>query len=168
VDWKPEWAVQAKVMDWKETKRKEAWRLKCVIKITLYASLQMATSSRLLTMGFLPRRHQLLPCAGFHLVNGSICSQWYHLQERLPNVGTAMLVHFQSYLSCLVSSSHLSYTIYTVIHHAFIHTLILSYIHTFMHTHHIHNINSYMVASVTQSLVWLYPFSSVLTHHYVK
>ena len=37
-----------------------------------------------------------------------------------------------------------------------------------MHTHHIHNINSHIVASVAQSLVWPYAFSSVLTYHCVK
>ena len=37
-----------------------------------------------------------------------------------------------------------------------------------MHTQHIHNINSYMVASVTQRFVWPYLFSSVFTYHCVK
>jgi len=37
-----------------------------------------------------------------------------------------------------------------------------------MHTQHIHNINSYMVASVTQSLVRPYPISSVFIYHCVK
>ena len=40
-----------------------------------------------------------------------------------------------------------------------------SYIHTYIHTsilsQHMHNINSHMIASVTRSLVWPYPFISV-------
>jgi hypothetical protein len=47
---------------------------------------------------------------------------------------------------------------------SYIHTLILSHIHTFIYTQHIRNINSYMVASVTHSLVLSYPFSSIFTH----
>ena len=75
--------------------------------------------------------------------------------------------------------SHLSYTVIQLyghtklyIHpyklHSYNHTLILSRIHTLIHTQHIHNINSHVFASVTQNLVWLYPFSSVLNYRCVK
>jgi len=71
-----------------------------------------------------------------------------------------------SYLSCLVSSSSpVTYSHTNHIHtfiHPYINTFIYSYIHTFMRTHHIHNIYSYMVASVAHSLVWSHPFNSVL------
>ena len=100
------------------------------------------------TMSFIPKRHQLLPCDGFCPVNGSICSKSHYLQGSLPSVCTAMTVHLQSYLLCLVSLS--LFVIYNSYSHTnYIHTLILSHIHT----HQIHNINSYMVASVTQSHV---------------
>jgi hypothetical protein len=47
--------------------------------------------------------------------------------------------------------------------HAFIQSYIRTFIHSHIHTQHMHNINSYMVASVTQSFVWSYPFVSVLS-----
>ena len=130
----------------------------------------------LLTMSLLPKRHPLLPCARFYTINGSICSQQYHLQGSLPSVCTTMSVHLPSYLSCLVSSSSpVTYNIYnhtTYIHTflspynlTFIHTLILSRIHTFMHTQHIHYINSCMVALITKSLGRLHSSVSVLTYH---
>ena len=46
--------------------------------------------------------------------------------------------------------------------HSYNYTFIHEYFHTLVHTQHIHNINSYMVAPVTQSLVWLYPIQSGL------
>jgi len=49
--------------------------------------------------------------------------------------------------------------------HSCIRTLILSCIHTFMRTKHIHNINLHMVALVTQSLGRLHPSVSILTYH---
>jgi len=80
--------------------------------------------------------------------------------------------------------SHLSYTVIQLyghtklyIHpyklHSYIHTIIHSYINTFTYSYiHAYTTytqrHSYMVALVTQSLVWLYPFSSVLTHHCAK
>jgi len=91
------------------------------------------------------------------------------LQGSLPSVCTMMSLRLLSYRSCLASSSpSVIYSIYSqtnYIHtfiHPYINTFIYSYIHTFMRTHHIHKINSYMVASVAQSIVWSYPFSSVL------
>jgi len=98
---------------------------------------------------------------GLYPISGLILLQQYHLQWRLSSVCTVMLVHFPSYPSSLVSSS------YTQLYS---HTVTLSYklyfrthIHTFMHTHHIHKYHSDMIALVTQSLVWLYLFNSVLT-----
>ena len=76
----------------------------------------------------------MLLCARHYPVNGSICPHWYHLQWSFPSVCTAISVDFPSYLSRLVLSR--SPVIYS-------HTVTQSYklyIHTFMHTHHIHNI----------------------------
>jgi len=77
--------------------------------------------------------------------------------------------HSASHLTCFVSFRrvHLSYAIIQSYNHLqFIqsnkshssmhssnYTFIHEYFHTVMHTQHIHNINSYMVASVTQSFV---------------
>jgi len=86
---------------------------------------------------------------------------------------TAKPLHSPSYLFCLVPSSHRSCTIYTIIQVTFIHTIMHPYISTFIHSY-IHSYttytqhHSYMIALITQSFVWLYHFSSVLTHHYVK
>jgi len=87
------------------------------------------------------------------------------LQGSLPSVCTAMSVHL--HLTCLVLSHqvHLSHTIYIQLYKLYNYTSIHSYIHTLTLSciqQHMHNINSYMVASVTQSLISSYPFSSVL------
>jgi hypothetical protein len=108
-----------------------------------------------------------------------------------------MSIHLPSYLSCLVSSSYPSYTIYAVmqvtfihsyIHYptvhsyinifthsyihpftqSYIHTLILSNIHTFMHTQYIHHIIHTWLHQSPIILFWLYPFSSIFTHYWVK
>jgi len=91
--------------------------------------------------GFSPRRNQLLPYVGVHLINGSMFSQQYHLQGSLPSVCTAMSVHLPSYLSCLVSSS-LTYHIQLYKLHSYIHTIIHSYINTFTYSY-IHAYTSY-------------------------
>jgi len=100
-------------------------------------------------MGFIPKRHQLLPCAWFYPVNDSICSQWYHLQWRLLSVATVMSVYLPSYLSCLINfTDHIQLYSRTksYLHpyiHAFIHTFIHQYFsrsHTFMCIQHIHNV----------------------------
>jgi len=87
------------------------------------------------TMSFIPKRHQLLPCAGFYPVNGSICSQSHYLQGSLSSVCTAMTVHLPYYLLCLVSLS--SFVIYNSYSHTnYIHifvTSINSYFHVFIH-----------------------------------
>ena len=89
-----------------------------------------------------------------------------------------------SQLTCLVSF-HQSYTvilsysptsctfIQSYVRTSYIHTFIHSYNHTFIHEYFhifIHIIYTTFIhgCSVTQSLVWSYPFSSVLTHHCVK
>ena len=148
MDWKLERAIQAKVRDFQnKTKRHDCWSAPMEEHSTLVYKWQLLPDFRS-TMSFIPKRHQLLPCAGFCPVNGSICSQSHYLQGSLPSVCTAMTVHLQSYLLCLVSLS--LFVIYNSCSHTnYIHTLILSHIHT----HQIHNINSYMVASVTQSHV---------------
>jgi len=76
-----------------------------------------------------------------------------------------------SHLTCHVSAHqvHLSHTVYVIIQITFIHpyinTFTYSYIHTYTtYTQH----HSYMVALVTQGLIWSHPFNSVLTHHCVK
>ena len=100
----------------------------------------------------------------YHRVPGFI------LQGSLPSVCTALSVRLQSYLSCLVPSSHLSYPVQTVVQvtyyiHTFIYTIIHSYINTFTYSHihaYTHHINSHMIASVTQSLVRSYLLNSVI------
>ena len=129
------------------------------------------------TMSCLPKRHQLPPCARFYTVDGPICSQKINSKK----VCRVFVLRCQSasYPIGLVSSRrvHLSHTIciqsyehayiHTFLHPyslTFIHTLILSRIHTFMHTPHIHNINSYMIWLVTQSLGRPHPSVSLLCH----
>ena len=75
--------------------------------------------------------------------------------------------HSASHLTCFVSFHrvHLSYAIiqlysHTNHIHSYIHTIIHSYINTFTHIY-AYTTYTYMVASVTQSLVWSYPFVSV-------
>jgi len=124
------------------------------------------------TMGYLPKRHQLLPCTRFYTVNGSICSRYTTSQEVCRVF--VLQCRSTSYLTSLVSSrrvhllhtniyNHKSY-IYTFIHPC-INTFICSYLHTFMRTQHIHNINLHMVALVTQSLGRLQPSVSILNYH---
>lgn len=82
-----------------------------------------------------------------------IAECWYYDVGQLP----ILPVLFRFIESPIICSLY-SRTSYI---HAFIH----SYINTFMHTQHICNINSHMVASVTHSLAWLHSSVSVLTHH---
>ena len=101
----------------------------------------MVTSSRLLVKQWI------------FSVNGSIYSQWYHLQGSLPSVVTVMSVYFLAYLSCLDSSSftyHIQlycHTVVQVVHlynhmsvqvtsiHSYIHITIHSYINTFTYSY---------------------------------
>jgi len=126
-------------------------------------------------MGFVPKRHQLLPSTGFYPVCSSIYSQKHHRQESLLSVCTAMSLRLLSYLFCLVSSSSSvicnytvvqSSTVHTVIQITFIHSFIQLYIHTLILSH----INAYTTYTQYQfihgcishpSLVWSYPFVSV-------
>jgi len=91
--------------------------------------------------------------------------------RKLPSVCAALSVRLQSYMSCLFPSSHLSHTVHMIVQIAFIHSCIhasiLSWIHTFMHTQRTctYNIESHMVALVTQSLGRLYPSVSIITYH---
>jgi len=124
----------------------------------------MATSSRLLTVGFSPRRHRLLLRPGFYPVSNLIGPQGYHLQGSLPSVGTAISIHFPAYPSCLISSSHLSYTVHTVIQITFIHLYTIhSYINTFTYSY-----TSYAQHQFTHGCI-SHPKScsaaSALTHH---
>jgi len=75
MDWKPERAVQAKVRDLKKKQKKhDYWSMPReehsapVYKWRLFLDFWS-------TMGFLPKRHQFLPCTKFYTVNDSICSQ---------------------------------------------------------------------------------------------
>ena len=91
---------------------------------------------------------------------------WYCDVGPLPSLSVlSRLIEFTCHIQLY---SHKKLYIHPYELHSHNHTLILSRIHTFKHTQHIHNINSHIVASVTQSLVWSYPFSSVLTHHCAK
>ena len=150
MDWKPERAIQAKVRDFQnKIKQKnmiaEACQWRNILRWSTNGNFFQTLGQQ---WALFQKRHQLLPCDGFCPVNGSICSKSHYLQGSLPSVCTAMTVHLPSYLLCLVSLS--LFVIYNSYSHTnYIHTLILSHIHT----HQIHNINSYMVASVTQSHV---------------
>jgi hypothetical protein len=125
-------------------------------------------------MGFLPKRHRLLPCAEFYTINGSIL---FHNSIISKEVCRVFVLRCQStsHLTYLVSfhrvTCHIQFIQSCKLHnhiftHSYIHTFTHSYVHTLIlshiHTQHIHNINSYMVASVTQSFMWSYPFVSVL------
>ena len=115
-------------------------------------------------MGFLPKIHRLL-FTSCYLVPGFTPStaRLVHNNIISKEVCRVFVLRCQSAsrLTCRVMSHrvHRSYTVRTVIQitfrHLYIHTLILSHIHT----QHIHNINSYMVASVTQCLVISFRFS---------
>jgi hypothetical protein len=112
------------------------------------------------TMGSIPRRHQWLPCvvASPH--------QWLNLFTIISSprkfaeclycdVSSPPILHV---VSCLIEfTCHVQFIQSNKLH-SYIHTFILSHIHT----QHMHNINSYIVASVAQSLVWSCPFISVL------
>jgi len=112
---------------------------------------------------------------GCHRVPGFIppIARFIHnnIKGSLPSVCTALSVRLQSYMSCLVPSSHLSYAVYTVVQVTFIHSCIQAFTHQYfhilahasVHNTHIHTrINSHMVASVAQSLVWSYLINSVI------
>jgi len=186
VDWKPERAIQAKVRDFSKkkkyiTKKHDCWGAPMEEHSTLVYKWQLLPDFES-TMGFAPKRHQLLPSTGCYPVCSSIYSQWHHHQGSLPSVCTAMSLCLLSYLFCLISSSSSvmcnytvlqSSTIYTVIRITFIHTFIQLHIHTLILSH----INAYTTYTWYQflhgcishpSLVWSYPFSLVLTYHCVK
>jgi len=138
--------------------------------MTLCAHLQMATSPRLSFDNELSP--QGASAATLCLV---LHRQWPDLFTIIPSSRK-----FAECLYCDVSpppilpvlsrsiESPLTYSIYS--HTNYIHTFIHPYINTFMYSHiqaytthtYIHNINSHMIASVAQSLVRSYPFSSVL------
>jgi len=180
VDWKPERAIQAKVRDFqKKSMTAEAHQWRNTLRWSTNSVFFQTFGS---TMDFVPKRHQLLPSTGFYPVCSSVYSQKHHLQGSLPSVCTTMSVYLSSYIFCLVSSSSSvmcnytvvqSSTVHTVIQITLIHTFILSYIHTLILSH----INAYTTHTWYQflhgsishpSLVWSYPFSSVLTYHCVK
>ena len=133
----------------------------------------MATSSRLLVNnGLYPQEYQLLPCARFCPVSGSICSQYYHPQGSLPSVCTTMSVRLPSYLFCLVCQVTCHNPVHTIIHSC-IHTIIHSYVNTFTHSYtHAYTTytrhHSHMIALVTKILFRSCLFSSVFTYHCVK
>src|SRR4030067_1153325 len=90
--------------------------------------LQMATSAEFLclTMGLTPKKLQLQNLyfmASVTPVNGLDVTI---PNESLPSVPAAMLVHFLSFLLCLVSSSPFC-------HKSYICTVIHTSIHTFIH-----------------------------------
>jgi len=129
----------------------------------------MTTSSRLLVKQWIFSQGGI----SCHLVPGFTPStaRFVHNNIISKEVCRVFVLRCQStsHLTCLVSFHRVpriiyNYTIiqsYKVVHtsiqvtfiRTYIHTLILSRIHTLMHTQHIHNINSHMVASVAQSLV---------------
>jgi len=92
---------------------------------TLCGGLQMATSSKLSI-------NHGLPCVRFYTANGSIV----HNDISTRNIAECLYCDVSpppSYLSCLVlSSSPVTYSIYS--HTSYIHTFILFYIHTVLHS----------------------------------
>ena len=93
------------------------------------------------TMGFVPKRHQLLPSTGFYPVCSPIYSQKHHLQGSLPMFvlqcrSTSHLTYFVSFhrvhpsYATIQSYSHLQF-IQSYKSHSFIHTLIPSHINAY-------------------------------------
>jgi hypothetical protein len=130
----------------------------------LCVGLQMATSSRLLVKQWAPSPRGI----SCYLVSGFTPStaRFVHNNITSREVSRVFVLRCQSasHPTYLVSfhrvACHIqfiqSYKLHPYIHafiQSYIHTLILSRIHTFIYTQHIHNINSYRVASVIQSLV---------------
>ena len=117
------------------------------------------------TMGFIPKRHQLLPYTRFYppqrLDLFTIISSprkfvecWYCDVIPPPIVHVlSRFIEFTCYMQ--LYSRTIIYNLYSQTSHihSYNYTFMHEYFHTLMHTQHIHNINSYMVASVTQSLV---------------
>jgi hypothetical protein len=157
VDWKPERAVQAKVRDFQ--KKKKTWLLKHARGKALCVGLQMTTSSRFfwLTMGFIPRRHLLLPCAWFFTVNSAIVSSsrkfaecWYCDVNPPP-----ILPVLSRFIELPVI-----YSLYS--HTSHIHTFIRSYTNTFTHLYihalsFTHNISttSFIHGCISHPQSWL-------------
>jgi len=171
VDWKPERAVQAKsgIFKTKKTKKQsyDCWN---TLRGEYIAPVQeMVTSSKISRsrVDFLPSKSTSYYYAlSLPYQMAWPCPQECHIQWRLSSVMLRNHSPLQTYMFCLIPSSHLSHT---VIRSFKSH----SYSHTFMHLHintsmnsHIHaytqNINSHMIASVAQSLVWSYLINSAI------
>ena len=165
VDWKPEWAVQAKIRDIKRNTLPVDWKLERATQakvrdffqnkdnktksMTAEArqcrnTLRWSTNGDFFqtfgsTMGFVPKRHQLLPSTGFYPVCSPIYSQKHHLQGSLPMFvlqcrSTSHLTYFVSFhrvhpsYATIQSSSHLQF-VQSYKSHSFMH----SYNYTFVH-----------------------------------
>ena len=178
MDWKPERVVQAKFRDF-QTKKNYCW------------SIPVGRHSAPVY------KWRLLPDSlvnnGLYLPGGIISTLCRASPRQRLNLFT-IISSSKKFAECLYYDvspppilpvlsrfieSHLSYTVIQLyghtklyIHpyklHSYNHTLILSRIHTLMHTQHIHSINSHVFASVTQNLVWVYLFSLVLNYRCAK
>ena len=169
MDWKPERAIQAKVRDFQNKDKKKSngcWGAPMEEHSTLVYKWQLLPDFES-TMGFVPKRHQLLPSTRFYPVCSPIYSQKHHLQGSLPSVCTTMSVYLPSSSSVICNYTVVrSSTVHTVIQITFIHSFIQLYIHTLILSH----INTYTTYTQYQfihgcishpSLVWPYPFVSV-------
>jgi len=100
------------------------------------------------------------------------CPQECHVQWRLPSVVLRDHSPLQTYMFCLVPSSHLSHTVIRSFkshsyNHTFMHlhtnTSIYSHIQAYTTHTYTHNINSHMIALVAQNLVWSYLINSAIS-----
>jgi len=117
------------------------------------------------TMGFIPKRHLLLPYTRFYPLSGLTCSQQYHLQGRFAeclycDVTPPPILHVSSRFiefTCHMQlySRTIIYSLYSQTSHihSYNYTFIHEHFHTLMHTQHKHNTNSHMIALVIQNLV---------------
>jgi len=167
----------------KSNKTKKAWLLRRSNGETACVSLQIATSSKLLVNnGLYPQEtsvatwYQVLPRLQFGLF--TITSSPRKFAECLycnvtPPPILPVLSHFIEFIRHVqLYSRAVLYNLYSHTDHihSYIHTITHSYINTFTHQR-IHNITWYQFLHGCishPSLVWSYPFSSVLTYHCVE
>jgi len=153
VDWKPERAVQLKVMDSKiKIKSNGCWN-------TLMEEYTASVQKWRLLPRFLgqewtfsPRKHQLLLCTELTISNGLTKPSRMSSSMKIAECCTVKPLPSPSFLFCFVPSSHLSHTIYMIVQVAFIHSCIHASTHQYFceFTHScVHNAHAYTTSSHT-------------------